>query len=261
MAERDTAQRVRQGWVARAFYVWAAVALVSLVPLALLLDAAIPILTVVWIVVPVVVVARAGDASRVGIRTVPVRLVLETAALYLVIAFAVALLVEPWSHTYERVIELATTTRPIDSTFAWLVRYPGLAGIAGMTVYSAVITMFGEELFFRGWLLQYFRPRIGSARAVVLQAGLFAIPQMIVAAFMSPLQAIVYVTLLFVPIRRRRGWMGGRPDQQHLAKPHRRHGDQHDLGRAPHMRFGNIPPAKKLGRRPPHARRGTKKDS
>ncbi len=211
MTEGDTAQRVRQGRVTKAFYAWAAIALVSLVPLALFLDAAIPILTIVWIGVPVVVVARARDASRVGIRTVPVRLVLQTAALYLVIAFAVALLVEPWSHTYDRVIELATTTRPIDSTFAWLVRYPGLPGIAGMTAYSALITMFGEELFFRGWLLQYFRPRMGSARAIVLQAGLFAIPQMIVATFMSPLQAVVYVLLYaFLSVGIAGGWAAAR---------------------------------------------------
>ncbi len=182
-------------WAAVLFVVWGVVALLALVPIAVGLEAAFPILTVVWILVPLLVVARTRDADRVGFRRVPWRLFAETTAIAFAACFAVTVAVEPWSHAYQRVVELAMTAQPIDSTFGWLVRLPRLPGLLAMTAYAGLVTMFGEELFFRGWLLQYLRRRVATWRAIVVQASLFAIPQMLVAAFMSPAQAIVYVVV------------------------------------------------------------------
>jgi membrane protease YdiL (CAAX protease family) len=185
----------RARWAVPAFVLWAVLALLALVPVALVLESAFPILTVAWILVPLLVVARTRDAGRVGIRMPPLRLLAQTTALNLAIASALMVIVEPWSHTYDRLLEMATTMQPIDSTFAWIVRYPRLLGLAAMTVYAGAVTMFGEELFFRGWLLQYLRRRMRTSWAIVVQAALFAIPQMLVAAFMSPVQAVLYVVV------------------------------------------------------------------
>jgi membrane protease YdiL (CAAX protease family) len=169
--------------------------LLSLVPVAVVLDGAFPILTVLWILVPLLAVARTRDATRVGIRVVPWRLLAETTAVNLGLSLALMLAFEPWSHTYGRLLELATTSQPLDTTFAWLVRLPRLPALAAMTAYAGLVTMFGEELFFRGWLLQLLRPRLGAGHAIALQAALFTVPQMVVAAFMSPLQSVLYVVV------------------------------------------------------------------
>jgi membrane protease YdiL (CAAX protease family) len=39
-----------------------------------------------------------------------------------------------------------------------------------MVLFSGLITLFGEELFFRGWLLQLFCKRWGTSWAIILQA-------------------------------------------------------------------------------------------
>ena len=50
------------GPAVRAFEIWAAVALVALLPVTLALDGSFPIFTVVWVLVPVIVVLRTKNA-------------------------------------------------------------------------------------------------------------------------------------------------------------------------------------------------------
>ncbi len=176
-----------------AFFAWSTAALVALIPLSLALDAAIPIFTFVWIGVPLVSVARSRDAAPVGFRAVPAGLLGRTTAANLALVLAIMLALEPFSHTYERLVDYAVSAQPLDSTFAWLVRLDRIPGIAAMSVYAGLVTMFGEELFFRGWLLHWFRRRMPASRAILLQAALFAVPQAIAATVMSPGQAVVYV--------------------------------------------------------------------
>ena len=158
------------GPAVRAFEIWAAVALVALLPVTLALDGSFPIFTVVWVLVPVIVVLRTKDATRIGFRSVPTSLLLQTTAINLGLFFALMLAFEPWSHTYERLLEFVVSTQPLDTTFAWLVRLPRPPALAAMAVYSGLVTLFGEELFFRGWLLQALRSRTGTASAIILQA-------------------------------------------------------------------------------------------
>jgi membrane protease YdiL (CAAX protease family) len=62
-----------------------------------------------------------------------------------------------------------------------------------MFLYSGLITLFGEELFFRGWLLQLLHKRWGTVWAIVVQALLFVIPNMLVAFVLPSLQGILYL--------------------------------------------------------------------
>jgi membrane protease YdiL (CAAX protease family) len=61
-----------------------------------------------------------------------------------------------------------------------------------MLVYSGLVTLFGEELFFRGWLLQLLQKRWGARWAVVIQATLFTIPNLIASFVLPPLQGNLY---------------------------------------------------------------------
>jgi membrane protease YdiL (CAAX protease family) len=64
-----------------------------------------------------------------------------------------------------------------------------------MTLYSGLVTLFAEELFFRGWLLQLFRKRFGRTWAVILQALLFVLPNLFAALALPPLQGWVYALI------------------------------------------------------------------
>ena len=172
--------------------IWALLALAVLLPATLLLQASFPIFTVIWIIFPLVTALRTKDPGRVGFRPVPWRIFLQTAAANLALVLGIMLLFEPWSHTYRMLLELVLSSNPPDTTFAWLLRFPRLPGLAGMALYSELVTLFGEELFFRGWLLQVLQKRLGVTWAVVLQAALFVIPNLLVALVLPALQGVLY---------------------------------------------------------------------
>jgi len=147
------------------------------------------------LVVPWIAVSRGRDASLVGFQAVPTRQLLQTILVNLGALLLLAALVEPWSHTYKMLVEKAIFAPQPDPTFAWLVRFPGAAGWVGMALFSGLVTIFGEELFFRGWLLQFLARRMRAVWAVLVQAALFSLPQALAALLLPPLQGILYIVV------------------------------------------------------------------
>jgi membrane protease YdiL (CAAX protease family) len=177
----------------RIFTIWALLALIILLPVTLLLHASFPIFTIAWILVPLIVVWRTRDPGRVGFRSISWRQLVQTTAINLAGLLAVMAVVEPWSHTYQELLALALSGQAPDTTFAWLLRFPRIPALGAMTLYSGLVTLFGEELFFRGWLLQLLQKRLGAAWAVILQAVLFVVPNLLAAFALPALQGFLYV--------------------------------------------------------------------
>lgn len=175
------------------FVCWIVLALISLPLVAGALDAAFPVFTVIWLAVPFVAVLLSRDAGRVGFRAVPLRELAWVTAVNMAIVLAIFVLIEPWSHTYSRLLELVRASTPADTTFAWLMRYEGVVAWGGLVLFSGLVTMFAEELFFRGWLLQLLLRYFARWWAIVIQAALFTLPQSLVAFVMVPTQGLVYV--------------------------------------------------------------------
>lgn len=172
---------------------WIGAALVAAALAVWRLEGAVPVFTFVLLLVPLVSLVRHGDTARVGLRRVGAGLLARTTA---VAALAIAVLtaaVEPWSHAYEALVEEALATDPVDPTFGWLARYDGFGSWAGFVLFTGLVTIFAEELFFRGWLLQLLLRHTGPAPAIVGQAVLFSLLQAIPAFLLSSVEAAVYV--------------------------------------------------------------------
>jgi membrane protease YdiL (CAAX protease family) len=191
------------------FLVWVLLALIAIPLVTILMQTSFPIFTVVWIGVPLVVVLVNKDARRVGFRPIAWGEFIKVAAVNLGVLLLIMAIFEPWSHTYRLLVEQAVNSA--DSTFAWLSHSRGIDAWIGMLLYSGLVTLFGEELFFRGWLLQSFKPRLGKWGAIVLQAALFTLPNLIAAFLMPPLQAILYpLVYAFLAIGLVGGWAAER---------------------------------------------------
>jgi membrane protease YdiL (CAAX protease family) len=175
------------------FTLWALLALIILLPVSRLLQASFPIFTVVWIMVPLIVVWRTKDTGRVGFRAISWRQLVQTTAINLVGLLAVMALLEPWSHTYQKLLGLTLAGPSPDATFAWLLRFPRIPALGALMLFSGLVTLFGEELFFRGWLLQALQKRMGTAWAVILQALAFVVPNLLVAFALPALQGLLYL--------------------------------------------------------------------
>lgn len=179
-------------WTGTAALVWVLLALLSLFPLAYWLDAALPLFTFLWLGFPLVVLLKTRCADRVGMRTIPWRMFARYGLANIAVLSLLMALFEPWSHTYGALLNQVFISDRPDLTFVWLSRFPGLWGMVGMFFFSGLVTLFGEELFFRGWLLQTLLKRMRPVWAIGLQALLFSIPQAIAALFLPPLQGVLY---------------------------------------------------------------------
>jgi ABC-2 type transport system permease protein/sodium transport system permease protein len=175
------------------FWTWTLLALISLFPVTNLLEGSFPIFTVLWLVVPLLAVLRGRDPARVGIRPVPPAALVKVALLNLGLLLLILLPLEAWVHTYRTLLEEVFAASRPDTTFGWLSRFPGLPGWLGMVLFSGLVTLFAEELCFRGWLLQWLSQRMKPWAAITLQAALFTLPQAIAALLLPPLQGILYV--------------------------------------------------------------------
>jgi membrane protease YdiL (CAAX protease family) len=174
------------------FITWVVLGLFSLYPMSGLLNASFPIFTVVWLVGPLIVVIQSGDTSRVGFILISKKNLLVYSAINLFALFVLMLAFEPWSHTYSHLLTIVTSAVSPDPTFAWIIRYPDWKGWIGMTIFSGLVTIFAEELFFRGWLLLWLQQKMNPYPAIFLQAALFSLPQIIAALFLPPLQGWLY---------------------------------------------------------------------
>ena len=177
------------------FVIWTVLALAILLPVTFLLHSSFPIFTVLWILIPLIVVFIKKDASWVGFCAVSWRELVQATAINLGGLLLLMLLFEPWSHTYQKLLEAALSSPSPDATFAWLLRFQRIPALAGMFLFSGLVTLFGEELFFRGWLLQLLRKRWGTTRAIIIQALLFAIPNSLVVLVLTQLQGVLYVVV------------------------------------------------------------------
>jgi membrane protease YdiL (CAAX protease family) len=191
--------------------IWIVAALAAAVLVVRRLDGALPVFTFVLLLVPLASLVRHGDAARVGIRRVGLGVLARTTAIAAVAVAALTVAVEPWSGAFGALVEEALATDPVDTTFGWLARYDGPGAWAGFVLYSGLVTIFAEELFFRGWLLQLVGRHTGALRAIVAQAVLFSLLQLLPALLLSSLEAVVYVTVYsFVAIGLVGGWAAWR---------------------------------------------------
>jgi len=178
------------------FFIWVTLGLMSLYPVMALLKGSFPIFTVIWLGVPLIAVLRTRDASIVGFTPISWKNLFAYSAIDLFILLILMLLFEPWSHTYLGLVTQAIAASAPDPTFAWIVRYPGVSGWFAMLVFSGLVTIFAEELFFRGWLLHILQRKMKPFWAVIIQATLFTLPQVLAALILPPLQGVLY-TLVY----------------------------------------------------------------
>ncbi|MEN4011412.1 MAG: CPBP family intramembrane glutamic endopeptidase [Chloroflexota bacterium] len=173
--------------------VWILLGLLSLIPLTAWLDVSLPLFTFVWLAIPLFALLKTGRAATIGILQIPWSQFAKNGTINFALLMLVMALFEPWSHTYQSLLNMVFSSSHADLTFVWVTRYPGALGLASMFVFSGAVTLFGEELFFRGWLLQKLLKRMRPVLAIGLQALLFSIPQAIAALFLKPIQSVLYV--------------------------------------------------------------------
>jgi membrane protease YdiL (CAAX protease family) len=191
--------------------VWLAAATGLTFAVTAILKGSFPIFTFMMLVVMLAVLLRGRDAARIGMGRAGWGQLAKYTILSLAGSLALMAIFEPWSHTYGTLAAQAVSSERVDTTFGWLVRYPGPAGWAGFVVYAGSVTLFAEEVFFRGWLLTWLKRRVSEPWAVMWQATLFTLPQALAALLLPPMQGVLYaVVYSWLAIGLIGGWAASR---------------------------------------------------
>lgn len=203
-----TSSKRKQNFLA---FAWIIAALLSLYPVTRLLNAAFPIFTFLFLAVPLIALIISRDAAGIGMRVIKWGDFFKYSAICLAANLALTAAFEPWSHTYRMLLQKALSSTPADPTFSWLVHFSSPVGWIIFVLFAGLVSIFAEELFFRGWLQNKLMNRMGSIWAVIIQATLFTLPQ-ILAAFLLPLtQGILYgVVYSWLTIGLIGGWAASR---------------------------------------------------
>ena len=204
-----TTQKIGSAEILASVWLLAAILLTFLVTG--ILEGSFPIFTFVMLVVVLLVHLRKRDAGQIGMGAIRRSEMAKYTLINLAGLLALMAIFEPWSHTYQMLIRAAIASARPDTTFGWLVRFPGLAGWGGFVLYAGFVSLFAEELFFRGWLLNVFKRKMPDWAAIVLQAALFTLPQMLAAFFLPLTQGFLYaVVYSWLSIGLIGGWAASR---------------------------------------------------
>jgi membrane protease YdiL (CAAX protease family) len=153
----------------------------------------LPVFTLLFLLIPLIVLLIRKNASKIGMGKVSSSQIFKWTAINLGALILIYAIFEPWSGAYTFLLDEATKANATDPTFTWLKMFAGVGGWLGMFLFSGVVTIFAEELFFRGWMLNLLKPKVGGLWANVIQAALFTLPQLVLALMMpTPIMGIVY---------------------------------------------------------------------
>ena len=158
----------------------------------ILLAADIPIFVYLNLIIALIVLYQTHETEQFGLKILAGKEFLNYTIMNMLGILLIYIIVEPITHTYEKLIQLSLT-EGVDVTFGWIQKYPGIAGIGMVLLFSLFISIFGEELMFRGILEGYLLKKTSYKKAILLQAVIFAIPQTIVLLVMPLVQGLIYI--------------------------------------------------------------------
>ena len=189
--------------------IWLITALILAAVFPIWQNLSLPIFTLVFLILPLVNLIKNKNAKRIGMGKTKLGKILKWTAINLGALILVYAIFEPWSGAYAYLLSEATSSGSTDPTFVWLRLFEGPGGWLGMFIFSGLITIFAEELCFRGWLLRTLEPKVGEFWANTIQAAIFTLPQLVVVFLMPSLtMGLVYgLVYSFGAIGMINGWI------------------------------------------------------
>lgn len=192
--------------------IWLVSAVILAVLFSIWQEISLPLFTLIFLLFPLINLILRKDARRIGMGKISIPKLLKWAGINFGALVLVYAIFEPWSGAYAFLLDEATAAGVSDPTFLWLRLFDGVGGWIGMFFFSVLISIFAEELFFRGWILRALEPKIGWLWANLIQAALFTLPQLVLA-FMMPtaVMGLVYgLVYAFAAIGFINGWVSHR---------------------------------------------------
>lgn len=166
--------------------------------------------TLVWLALAFLAVLLARDAKYVGFSGVKFSEFFLALFLNLLLLSLVFIVLEPLSGTFREVINKETILYP---SYYLMNQFSGLKGFLAYFLCNFFIIIFAEELFFRGFLIQYAELKLNKFWGVLIQAFLFLLFILILDIQLPPVQNYIFlVGYTFLGRGLIGGWAAARTD-------------------------------------------------
>ncbi len=175
------------------FFIWIILSLGSLFYLSNLYGTVVPVFTLVWLSLAFLAVLLARDAKYVGFSGVKFSEFLLALFLNLLLLSLVYIVLEPLSGTFREVINNIKRETILYPSYYLLNQFNGLKGLLAYFLCNFFIIIFAEEIFFRGFLIQYAELKLNKFWGVLIQAFLFLLFILILDINLPPVQNYIFL--------------------------------------------------------------------
>ena len=158
----------------------------------LILQADFPLFIYLNLAISLIIILKTNNFNQYSLRMIKKYELLKFTSANLVPILIIYAIIEPWTHLYDELLMLSITDG-VDVTFGWITHYPRLIGFFFILVFSGFISIFSEELMFRGILEGYLLKKTNNQYAIIIQAFIFTIPQSLVAFILPLTDGILYI--------------------------------------------------------------------
>ena len=195
------------------FYFWTVAALFLLFYQSQLYGTDTPLFTIVWIAITFLAVLVSSDGKYAGFSKVKFNEFFLVFFLNLILLAAIFVVLEPLSGTFRLVIDKTIRSPLVDPAYYWITRYEGWQGIGGFFLTNFIILIFAEEIFFRGFLIQFISLKMNKFWGVLIQAFIYLLFIVILNFNLPPVQNyILLVGYSFFGRGIIGGWAAARTD-------------------------------------------------
>ncbi len=188
MLVKDT----REEFIHQMITIWIILALLATSLAFIVLKADFPLIIYLNLMISIIVIVKSKNITQFGINTLPVKQLMKFSVLNLISILFIYLLIEPWSHIYDKLLELSLE-RSVDITFGWINYYPRVVALLIILLFGGFVTIFSEEFLFRGILEGYLLKNFSPSLAILLQSLLFSIPQSLLLFVFSFVDGLIYI--------------------------------------------------------------------
>ncbi|MGM0445518.1 MAG: CPBP family glutamic-type intramembrane protease [Bacillota bacterium] len=177
----------------RLFYVWTVAALFLLFYQSRLYGTDTPLYTIIWLSLTFLVVLLSSDSKYAGFSKVKFSEFLLVFFLNFILLAAIFVVLEPLSGTFRLIIDKTIRSPIIDPAYYWITRYEGWNAIGGFFLTNLIILIFAEEIFFRGFLIQYISLKMNKFWGVLIQAFIFLLFIVILDFNLPPVENYIFL--------------------------------------------------------------------
>lgn len=158
----------------------------------LILESDFPLFIYINLILSFIIINKINDVNQFSSNWLSINNFIKYSFMNLFGILVIYFIFEPWSHTYQKLLT-ASLENGVDVTFGWIQKYNNSFGFLLIFLFSLFVSIFSEELMFRGVLEGYLFQKTTPIKGIIIQALIFSIPQCLILIVLPLANGLLYI--------------------------------------------------------------------